>query len=86
LSRSRWGLDRHRVRALLKCLRDGLLTPQQEEWVMAEIRLKSRILEIGYAKRDKRSHASYYRLLQHCALPPATESDFTQLGEKDQRV
>ena len=75
LSRSRWGLDRHRVRALIKCLRDGSLTPQQEKWVIAEIRLKSRILEIGYSKRDKRSHASYYRLLQQCELPPAVEYD-----------
>ncbi len=75
LSRSRWGLDRHRVRALIKCLRDGSLTPQQEKWVIAEIRLKSRILEIGYSKRDKYSHAAYYRLLQQCELPSAVEYD-----------
>ena len=68
LSRSGWGLDRHRVRALLKSLRSGLLTPQQERWVKAEIRLKSRILEVGYDKHGKPNGAAYYRLLQRLHL------------------
>ncbi len=60
LSRSRWGMDRYRIRALLKSLDSGCLTPQQCQWAAAEIVRKSAILEQGFAKRGKMDRASYY--------------------------
>ena len=64
LSRSRWGMDRYRVRALLKSVDSGCLTPQQGQWAAAEIVRKSEILEQGFAKRGRMDRASYYRELR----------------------
>ena len=64
LSRSRWGMDRYRVRALLKSVDSGCLTPQQRQWAAAEIVRKSEILEQGFAKRGRMDRASYYRELR----------------------
>ena len=64
LSRSRWGMDRYRVRALLKSGDSGCLTPQQRQWAAAEIVRKSEILEQGFAKRGRMDRASYYRELR----------------------
>ncbi len=60
LSRSRWGMDRYRVRALLKSVESGRLTPQQSRWAGAEIVRKAAILEQGYAKRGRVKRASHY--------------------------
>ena len=64
LSRSRWGMDRYRVRGLLKSVDSGCLTPQQRQWAAAEIVRKSEILEQGFAKRGKMDRASHYRQLR----------------------
>jgi glycosyltransferase involved in cell wall biosynthesis len=63
LSRSRWGLDRYRVQALLKAVDSGTLTPQQLRWTAAEIVRKSAILEGGCSRRGKTNRAAYYREL-----------------------
>ncbi len=64
LSRSRWGMDRYRVRGLLKSVDSSYLTPQQRQWAAAEIVRKSEILEQGFAKRGKMDRASHYRELR----------------------
>ena len=64
LSRSRWGMDRYRVRGLLKSVDSGYLTPQQRQWAAAEIVRKSEILEQGFAKRGRMDRASHYRELR----------------------
>ena len=74
LSRSRWGMDRYRVRALLKAAGSRRLTPQQQRWVAAEIVYKSGILEHGFEKRERTSRAAYYSRLkahfQYHTRPP----------------
>ncbi|MEE8586264.1 MAG: glycosyltransferase [Acidobacteriota bacterium] len=61
LSRSRWGLDRYRLQALLKIYRSGRLTPQQKAWTAHEIVRKAEILATGFGKRGKSEEAGHYR-------------------------
>ena len=61
LSRSTWGLDRFRVRAMVKTAESGILSLQQETWTAAEIVRKSEILAGGCEKRGRREMAGYYR-------------------------
>ena len=61
LSRSTWGLDRFRVRAMVKTAASGILSLQQEAWTAAEIVRKSEILAGGCGKRGRREMARYYR-------------------------
>ncbi len=61
LSRSRWGLDRYRVSALVKCYRGCALSHQQRIWTAREIVRKSTILAEGFRKRGKESSARYFR-------------------------
>jgi hypothetical protein len=63
LSRSRWGLDRYRVKALTKIFRSGRLTPLQKFWTASEIARKAGILEKGYRNRAKQKQASQYQRL-----------------------
>ena len=63
LSRSTWGLDRFRLRAMLKTDESGILSLQQEAWTAAEIVRKSEILAGGCEKRGRMEEASYYRSL-----------------------
>lgn len=71
LSRSRWGLDRYRVRALLARLRSGKLTLQQQVWTRRAVAHKAKILARGYANRGKRGPAAAYaRLAKVCETPP----------------
>ena len=63
LSRSDWGFDRYRVRALMKCLGAGQLTAQQRIWVAAEVVRKSRILAAGFQNRKKPEMSERYRRL-----------------------
>ena len=60
LSRSRWGLDRFRIRALEKSFHSGRLTPIQRVWTAREIVAKAQILETGYRNRGKLRGASKY--------------------------
>ncbi len=59
LSHSTWGMDRFRVRALIKIL-EGPLTREQKRLVRREIVRKSRILAQGFEKRGKTGEMEYY--------------------------
>ena len=61
LSRSTWGLDRFRVRAMVMTVESGILSLQQEVWTAAEIVRKSEILAGGCEKRGRREMAGDYR-------------------------
>lgn len=61
LSRSRWGMDRFRVRALEKIFHSGILTYQQRFWTAREIVEKSTILLTGFSKRQKTQEALHCR-------------------------
>jgi len=61
LSRSVWGLDRYRLRALQSIHGSGRLTPQQWSWTTREIVHKAAILAAGYGNRGKREEAEKYR-------------------------
>ncbi len=63
LSRSRWGLDRYRISALIKIHEGGQLSYQQGRWTAQEIVRKARILAKGFAKRGKLSASDYFELL-----------------------
>jgi glycosyltransferase involved in cell wall biosynthesis len=70
LSKSRWGLDRFRIRALEKIYHSGFLTPLQKLWTAREIVAKAEILSTGYRNRGKPSGAAKYDALarQHRSL------------------
>ncbi len=55
----RWGLDRYRIRALLKLLSAGL-DEEKEQMVKRELALKCRIFAAGLAKRGDERQAAYY--------------------------
>lgn len=66
LSRSRWGLDRFRIRSMLNIYGSGLLTPQQKSWTASEIARKSDILAQGYRNRGKVREASgFFRIVSY---------------------
>ncbi len=68
LSKKYWGMDRFRVKALEKALQLNL-TPQQDEKVKKEIVKKSRILALGFQKRNKMSEVeTYKRLIEEYSL------------------
>jgi hypothetical protein len=60
LSRSDWGFDRYRLRALIKSYESGNLTPQLLQWTAAEITRKASILMKGCMKRGKIREAECY--------------------------
>jgi glycosyltransferase involved in cell wall biosynthesis len=60
LSRAYWGLDRFRVAALLKILRQPELHPGRRRVVIEELTYKCRILEQGARKRGKDGESVYY--------------------------
>ncbi len=59
-----WGLDRFRVQALCKLLREQSLTAGQERLVRQKIVEKCRILENGFRKRGKQHEADVYESLR----------------------
>ena len=63
LSRSRWGLDRYRVRALQMCLESERLTPRLRYLTAREISSKACILAAGYRNRAKPRGAAMYMKL-----------------------
>lgn len=69
LSRSRWGLDQYRVRALQKIVASGLLSPSMERLTVEELRRKAAILRQGFLNRGKPAAAAHYEELCH-GLPP----------------
>ena len=63
LSRSRWGLDRYRVRALQMCYESQRLTPRQRRLTAREISSKAGVLATGYRNRSKARGAAIYSRL-----------------------
>ena len=63
LSRKYWGMDRWRIYALDKLLRDDDLNMQQREWVTEMLINKSSILIQGFEKRGKTEDARVYKNL-----------------------
>jgi glycosyltransferase involved in cell wall biosynthesis len=63
LSKSRWGLDRWRVRAIVKLLEEGSLSAEMRRAALAELERKCNILIKGFTKRGKLSEADQYREL-----------------------
>ena len=61
LSRSHWGFDRWRVRAIGNVLRSTNLSPEQRAAALDELLRKAAILQKGYAKRGKRLQALRYK-------------------------
>jgi len=63
LSRKYWGMDRWRVYALEKLLRENRLNEEQRGEVVAMLIEKCRVLIIGFGKRGKTREEEYYRNL-----------------------
>lgn len=63
LSRKFWGMDRWRVHALEKLLKENRLNEKQRDGVVAMLIEKCRVLVIGYDKRGKSQDAEHYRTL-----------------------
>ena len=61
LSHSRWGMDRYRVKALLKTFESESLTPLQKLWTAEEIVTKAAVLAQGAVKRRNVKRASVYQ-------------------------
>jgi glycosyltransferase involved in cell wall biosynthesis len=63
LSRKFWGMDRWRVHALEKLLKENRLNEKQRDGVVTMLIEKCRVLIIGYGKRGKSQEESHYRNL-----------------------
>ena len=63
LSSKFWGMDRWRVYALEKLLKENQLNDEQRDGVVAMLIEKCRVLIIGYSKRGKSQDEEYYRSL-----------------------
>ena len=73
LSAKYWGMDRFRVAALLKLLREPSLGEERREQVFEVMRAKCGILIQGFIKRGKLKEAEYYRTLMESY---SSEKDF----------
>jgi glycosyltransferase involved in cell wall biosynthesis len=60
LSRSRPGLDRYRIQAILKVLTSALLTREQALAALRELSLKCRIYGQGCLRRGRKEEGEYY--------------------------
>ena len=61
LSRRYWGMDRFRIRGLLKILEEGELTPGDYQLTVAMLKEKCSIYVQGAIKRGKHTEAAYYQ-------------------------
>jgi glycosyltransferase involved in cell wall biosynthesis len=61
LSRRYWGMDRFRIKALLKILNESTLTPANYELTVSMLRDKCTIYIQGALKRGKQTEAAYYQ-------------------------
>jgi glycosyltransferase involved in cell wall biosynthesis len=67
LSATHKGMDRFRIKAMLKILGSGWLTEEQAEATVRELALKCRIYGNGCLKRGKRGEGEYYLSLPEAA-------------------
>jgi glycosyltransferase involved in cell wall biosynthesis len=63
LSRSLKGMDRFRIRSLVRLIEGGQLNGKQAEAALNELTLKSEVYGKGCLKRGKKKEAGYYLLL-----------------------
>jgi len=63
LSSSVWGLDRFRIKALVKMLESGILNTENRRLTLEELEKKCLIFAAGSEKRGKSDEAEYYRKL-----------------------
>jgi glycosyltransferase involved in cell wall biosynthesis len=61
LSQRSWGNDRYRVKALVKILEQGVLTPRLRRLTIEELHRKCHILVHGYRKRGKEAEVQGYQ-------------------------
>ena len=86
LSRSRWGMDRYRIRSLEKLLAAKTLTAMQERQALEELTRKIDIYLTGARRRRRQNEiaiyackeAFYRRLLASNSFPGATEAVWTE--------
>jgi glycosyltransferase involved in cell wall biosynthesis len=63
LSRKYWGMDRFRVKALVKLILSGKLTPPQQRWTENKLQEKCDILAQGCIKRNRKEEGKYFHTL-----------------------
>ncbi len=64
LSHLYWGIDRFRIRALIKMLDNRSLNPEQRRLTIMELQRKCDILSKGFWKRGKLKEFDHYKQLQ----------------------
>jgi hypothetical protein len=60
LSRGFIGMDRFRIRSIVKLLESGMLTPAQQRTAIEELSIKCRIYGEGCMKRERKREGSFY--------------------------
>ncbi|MCD6296628.1 MAG: glycosyltransferase family 2 protein [Deltaproteobacteria bacterium] len=76
-ARHRGGMDRFRIKALVKLLRSGALNNRQLEATLNELSLKCRVYGNGCLKRGKRAEGEYY-----LRLPEIVKNELAALKEE----
>jgi glycosyltransferase involved in cell wall biosynthesis len=76
LSRCCWGLDRFRIRALVKLLSNALLDEEKRPLVLDELARKCRIYGNGCRKRGKTEEGAFYLDLSRNASKIASRENF----------
>jgi glycosyltransferase involved in cell wall biosynthesis len=85
LSRSRPGLDRYRIQAILKSLTSALLTREQALAALRELSLKCRIYGQGCLRRGRKDEGEYYLNLPG-AMKEAVFGEGPPLFSKEERT
>jgi glycosyltransferase involved in cell wall biosynthesis len=88
LSRSRPGLDRFRIQAILKVMTSSVLTKEQAMAALQELSMKCRIYGQGCLRRGKRGEGEYYLGLpgtMKSALFGESRSLFSEGGKATQK-
>ncbi len=83
LSHKHWGMDRFRVRALVKLLEgEATLSPERRGWVLDTLRQKCGVLIQGSLKRGNREQAERYRALlqRYASAAQAVANEITLKG------
>ena len=60
LSKSLIGMDRFRIKSLVKIIESGCLTPQQRDHALRELRAKCDVYGKGCMRRGKKEEGEYY--------------------------
>jgi glycosyltransferase involved in cell wall biosynthesis len=63
LSRTIWGLDRFRIKSLVRILQENSLSCEERELVLSELRRKCQIFAQGCFKRNRVDEGKFYKYL-----------------------